>query len=91
MTPQQIARRDRVAKATRIILTELNALGSDEEVKDGILDELTSSHNTLQQAFVRAIHGVLVDYADAQYDLRNAGAVEFANEVKDINVHFPLI
>ena len=87
-TPKEIAQ-----EATLVIIDQLNNIRSSarDEVADGILYALYSSHRTLQQSFVSAINDVLVEYAVKGYDPRNEASVKFANKVKDIHMTFPYI
>ena len=55
----------------------LNVLGSEDVVKQAIIDKLASSHRTVQQNFWRTLFDVAKEYGDtATFNDRNKGAVE---------------
>jgi len=77
MNAHQEANRRKVAEATRIIIASLNS-GGVEEVQAGILDELNSSHRTLQQLFVKATIDALIEYGNNEYyDDRNEASKRY--------------
>ncbi len=89
MNAHQEANRRKVAEATRIIIASLNS-GGVEEVQAGILDELNSSHRTLQQLFVKATVGALIEYgSDGWHDARNKASKDYCQNLDVPN--FPYI
>ena len=66
-----------VKDSIRAIMNELNG-GKRREVASAILEEVQSTHRTLQQDFWSAIADALINYGDSGYDLRNEEAVKMA-------------
>ena len=69
---------------------KVTGMSQDELVQDFIQD-LKIDHRTNQASVIRTMQAILVGYVDARSDLRNEGAVEFAKEVKKLDMHIPFI
>jgi len=79
----------------RELMTKLvdatNAMGFDDQVKQGIFEGLAYSHRTLQSSFMRSFAGSMKDYSLIRTDLRNAGAVELAKVIAESDVYIPFV
>lgn len=82
MIPEGKTQKEFAKEAVEMLLDNLNIMGSDKPIVEGILEALQMNHRTLQQNFWRAMVAVMKQYAEFRHDLRNEGAVEFCNAVK---------
>tara|TARA_B100000749_G_C18426017_1_gene465710 strand:+ start:1247 stop:1555 length:309 start_codon:yes stop_codon:yes gene_type:complete len=77
LTPVEQKVYEHVSEAMEEVFECLDLLGSEEVVKQAILDKLSSSHRTIQQNFWRTIFDVAKEYGDtATFNDRNRGAVD---------------
>lgn len=62
-----------------------------ETMSKAMFYEILKSHRTLQANIVRLLQQFLELYQYVGYDLRNKGAVEFAEKASKINAYIPYI
>ena len=76
---------DRVVEAVSVILDALNG-GNQRQISEVVLRRLTKEHRTIQQSFWSMMLLTQIEYAGANFDLRNEMAVRLANKVKEVAV-----
>jgi hypothetical protein len=80
---------DKVRKAVRDIISELNFMGNEKLVGEAVKEELSCTHRTLQQGFFGdVLVPVIRQYAqfkkDGWVDLRNEDACDCATKLEPI-------
>jgi hypothetical protein len=74
------------------LFKEINVMGKEEEISRQLYQLISQQHKTLQQSFIRIMHQFFTKYsANKNYDLRNEGAVKFAEQIKQMEVFLPHI
>ena len=74
------------------LFKEINVMGKEEELACQLNQLISLQHKTLQQSFIRIMHQFFTKYsATKNYDLRNEGAVKFAEQIKQMEVFLPHI
>lgn len=77
----------------------LNSMSYEKEVIEEFVEEIATSHRTLQQSTMRGVFALIMHWAEAgedgQFDARNEATVKFCQEIKKLaleqNACFPLI
>ena len=64
-----------------------NASGHQEQVIEGIVNGLTSSHRYLQGEFMQALSKALAKYSTTHTDARNEAGVRMAGRMAQIALH----
>jgi len=80
-----------VKEAMDNLIREMNVMGGEEDMVQGMTDSLQGQHRTLQQTFMRVFASSMKEYENTGTDLRNAAAVNYAKEINKIDFHFPYI
>jgi hypothetical protein len=76
MIPANKSQREYAIDAIKMLLENVNVMGSEKPITDGVLEALSTGHRTLNQNFWRMMVGVIREYAKFHYDLRNEASVE---------------
>ena len=73
------------------VIREVNVMGGEEDMAQGMVEALQGSHRTLQQTFFRVFSQAMKEYQNTETDLRNAAAVDYAKAISATDYHFPYI
>ncbi len=73
------------------VIREVNVMGGEEDMVQGMVEALQGSHRTLQQSFMRVFSKAMQDYQNTGADLRNEASVNYAKEIAKIDYHFPFV
>jgi hypothetical protein len=76
MIPEGENQKDYAYKAIEMLLNDLNIMGSDKPIVEGVVEALRMNHRTLQQNFWRMMLEVIKQYSEFRHDLRNEASVE---------------
>jgi len=89
---RSVKRKNEAREAMQKLIDITNVMGGDKDVAAGILEGLLTSHKTLQQSFMRCFVEAMKEYADTRFvDLRNQASVDFAQQLKEMDIHFPFV
>lgn len=95
MTDFNFKQKKAKVKAVNELMTQLvdetNTMGMDEAVAEGIATALQGAHRTLQNSFMRTFTLAMRDYANTRTDARNAGAVDAAKRISELQLDLPFI
>ncbi len=80
-----------VKEAMDNLIREMNVMGGEEDMVQGMTESLQGQHRTLQQTFFRVFAESMKEYESTGTDLRNAAAVNYAKEINKIDYHFPFV
>jgi hypothetical protein len=70
----------------------VNTMSFEKEFMAGFIEEMTTSHPTLQQGVMRLIYQLMIAWSKRHFDGRNEATVKFCQEVDKIECsHFPFI
>lgn len=83
MIPEGENQKDYAYKAIEMLLNDLNIMGSDKPIIEGVVEALRMNHRTLQQNFWRMMMQVIKQYSEFRHDLRNEGSVELCKFIKE--------
>ncbi len=83
MIPEGKTQKEFATEAMEMLLDDLNIMGSDKPIVDGIIEALRTNHRTLNQNFFRVIIEVIKQYAEFKSDLRNEASVNFCKFVAE--------
>ena len=89
----QLDRVKNVKLAMEYLSDAVNGMDT-KDVASIIIDTLTAQHRTLQQGVFRAIHAMIVDYAnlpDNYFDARNAESKNTCNQIAELDIYLPVI
>ena len=70
-------------KAIADLMNAFNVMGTKKDIAEGIVEELGSTHRTLQQNFWGVMIDVINEYAEFRSDLRNEASVELCKFLKE--------
>ena len=74
--------KEQAANGLNEIISSLNMIGCEDDIKKALIDNLMNQHRTLQQSFWRCIFNVAKEYGEtAVHDLRNEASVDACKEV----------
>ena len=83
---------DNMKKIVDDLFKEINVMGKEDEISSTLHQLISLQHKTLQQSFIRIMHQFFTKYsATKNYDLRNEGSVQFAEQIKQMEVFLPHI
>jgi len=89
---RSVARKNEARDAMQKLIDLTNVMGGDKDVAAGLLEGLLTSHKTLQQSFIRCFVEAMKEYADTRFvDARNEASVNFAKQLKEMEIHFPFV
>jgi len=79
----------KVKEAVEVIVSEINLMGNETNVEEGIKEALSGTHRTLQQGFFRSVIVPAISFfvemkEKSYYDLRSEDACNCAEKMKPI-------
>ena len=80
-----------VKEAMDQLIREMNVMGGEEDMVQGMTESLQGQHRTLQQTFFRVFSESMKEYQHTGTDLRNEAAVNYAKHITKIEYQFPFI
>lgn len=83
MIPEGKTQQEFAKEAIEMLLDNLNIMGSDKPIVNGVIEALRTNHRTLNQNFFRMLIEVIRQYAEFRFDLRNEASVKLCKFIAD--------
>jgi len=86
-------KQEKVEELFKALISEVNTMGSEDAVADGLVEGLLRSHRTLQQSFVRSFITACqkIDKMDNITDMRNEQSIKILKQIAKIDETLPFV
>lgn len=86
-------KKQKVQELFKALIDEVNTMGSEDAVSDGLVDGLLCSHRTLQQSFIRSFMNACqkIDKMENITDARNEQAIKVLKEISKLDETLPFV
>lgn len=86
-------KQEKVEELFKALISEVNTMGSEDAVADGLVEGLLRSHRTLQQSFVRAFITACqkIDKMENITDMRNEQSIKILKQIAKIDETLPFV